>query len=67
MKKLYDAVLEVIEGPHLPLSIAQELADEVAEVSAVIMRQEIKLILTGLLSNDDEDLRQAVKNVTNKL
>ena len=59
MKKLYEAINNVIDNP--------ELADEVAEVSAVVMRQEIKNILTGLLSHDDEDLRQAVKNVTNKL
>ena len=59
MKKLYDAINKVVDNP--------ELADEVAEVSAVVMRQEIKNILTGLLSHDDEDLRQAVKNVTNKL
>ena len=67
MRKLYDAVLEVIEGPHLPLSIALELSDEVAEASAVVMREELKNILQGLASLDDEDLRPRLKIMISKL
>tara|TARA_R110002049_G_scaffold72653_1_gene188029 strand:- start:182 stop:361 length:180 start_codon:yes stop_codon:yes gene_type:complete len=59
MKKLYDAINDVVNNP--------ELADEVAEVSAVVMRQEIKSILEGLASLDDEDLRPRLKIMISKL
>ena len=60
MKKLYDAINNVVENP--------DLSDEVAEDSAVVMREELKNILQGLLSHDDDgDLRQAIKNITHKL
>jgi hypothetical protein len=59
MKKLYDAINKVIDNP--------ELADEVAEVSAVVMRQEIKSILEGLASLDDEDVYARLKIMISKL
>ena len=59
MKKLYDAINDVVNNP--------ELADEVAEVSAVVMRQEIKSILEGLASLDDEDVYARLKIMISKL
>lgn len=59
MKKLYDAIDNVVNNP--------ELSDEVTEVSAEVMREELKNILSGLLTHDDEDLRQAIKTITHKL
>jgi len=59
MKKLYEAINNVIDNP--------ELADEVAEVSAVVMRQEIKSILEGLASLDDEDVYARLKIMISKL
>ena len=59
MKKLYDAINKVVDNP--------ELADEVAEVSAVVMRQEIKSILEGLASLDDEDVYARLKIMISKL
>ena len=59
MKKLYEAINNVVENP--------DLSDEVAEVSAVVMREELKNILQGLATLDDEDLRPRLKIMISKL